>query len=109
MKKLIAALTLMLAFSINANAQDQKELTASEKGRKDATELTQFLGLSATQSEDFYRLFELKHKTLEDKNLSAERKTELNRVIESKIRASLDGVQMEKLDKNPDLLKKLIN
>lgn len=34
MKKLIAALTLMLAFSINANAQDKKELTATEKGKK---------------------------------------------------------------------------
>nr|WP_294776621.1 hypothetical protein [uncultured Flavobacterium sp.] len=109
MKKLIAALTLMLAFSINANAQDKKELTATEKGKKEAAELTQFLGLSATQNDDFYRLFEQKHRILEDTTLSAERKIEVSKVIEAKIRATLDGAQMEKLEKNPDLLKKLIN
>lgn len=109
MKKLIAALTLMLAFSINANAQDKKELTATEKGKKEAAELTQFLGLTPTQNDDFYRLFEQKHRILEDATLSAERRVEVNKVIEAKIRATLDGVQMEKLEKNPDLLKKLIN
>jgi hypothetical protein len=109
MKKLIAALTLLLAFSINANAQDKKSVTSSEKGKKEAAELTEYLGLDQTMSENFFRLFEQKNSILEDKSISQERKTELARVIEAKIRATLDAKQMDKLDKNPALLKKLTN
>jgi hypothetical protein len=120
MKKLIAALTLMFVFSINANAQDKKsttalnvlekkEITSVEKSKKDAEELTAYLGLNEAQNKDFYRLFEQKHRTLEDKNLSVERRKEVSRIIEAKIRASLDGNQIEKLEKNPELFKKLIN
>ena len=52
MKKLIAALTLLLAFTINANAQDKKASSA-DKGKKEAAELTQFLGLTETQNINF--------------------------------------------------------
>lgn len=107
MKKLIAALTLLLAFTINANAQDKNASTPLERGTKEAAELTEYLGLNETQNADFTRLFEQKHTVLDDKNLSSERKTELSRVIDMKIRATLDGNQMEKLEKNPDLLTKL--
>ncbi|MDI9257506.1 hypothetical protein [Flavobacterium sedimenticola] len=109
MKKLIAALTLLLAFTINANAQDKKSSTPADKGLKEATELSQFLGLNDTQKADFARLFEMKHKTMTETALSEERKKELARVIEAKIRASLDGNQMDKLEKNTELFKKLVN
>lgn len=109
MKKLIAVITLVFAFSVNANAQDKKIVSGAEKAKKEAAELTQFLNLGETQSNDFFRLFENKYRTLEQSDLSAERKVELSRVIEAKIRASLDEKQMDKLDKNPELLKKLIN
>jgi hypothetical protein len=121
MKKIFAALTLILAFTINANAQEKtqaltaekfqikKELPSAEKGKKDAALLTEFLGLNATQNVDFFRLFEQKHKILEDQNLSEERRKEVARIIEGKIRASLDGYQIEKLEKNPELLKRLLN
>jgi hypothetical protein len=109
MKKLVAILTLMLAFSINANAQDKYESTSTEKGTKEAAMLTEYLGLKDTQNADFARLFTQKHTVLEDKTLSAERKQELSRVIDAKIRATHDGNQIEKLEKNPELLKKLIN
>ena len=109
MKKLIAALTLLLAFSINANAQDKKSSSAAEKGEKEATELTKYLDLTETQNTDFARLFANKYEILEKTEMSAERKAELAKVIEAKIRASLDGKQTDKLEKNPALLKKLIN
>ena len=121
MKKLIALLTLLLAFTINANAQQKasalsaapttspSEANAHDKGKKEATELTQYLGLDNSMSEAFTGLFEQKNTVLEDKSISQERKTELSRVIEAKIRATLDAKQMEKLEKNPDLFKKLIN
>lgn len=56
MKKFIAALTLLLAFTINANAQEKKELTSAEKAKKEATALSQYLGLNETQTADFERL-----------------------------------------------------
>lgn len=110
MKKLIAVLTLFLAFTINANAQDKNASTSSlDKGKKEAAELTEYLGLDQSMNESFTRLFEQKNSILEDKSISQERRTELSRVIEAKIRASLDAKQLEKLDKNPELLKKLVN
>ena len=107
MKKIIAALTLMLAFSINANAQDKNTPSAYDKGKKQAAELTEYLGLDNTQNENFARLFEQKITILDDKNLSPERRTEFSRVIEAKIRASLDPKQMEKLKTNKALFEKL--
>ena len=110
MKKLIAVLTLFLAFTINANAQDKNTPTSSlEKGKKEAAELTEYLALDKSINEAFTRLFEQKNSILEDKNLSQERKTELSRVIEAKIRATLDAKQTERLEKNPELLKRLTN
>lgn len=108
MKKFIAALTLILAFSVNANAQDKKELTSAEKGKKDAVALAQYLDLNETMTADFERLFEQKYRTLEDKNLSQERRAEVSRIIELKIRATLTDAQMEKLQANKDLFKSLI-
>ena len=107
MKKLIAALTLMLAFSINASAQDKNTPSAYDKGRKEAAELSEFLGLDKTQNENFARLFEQKITILDDKNLSPERRTEFSRVIEAKIRATLNQNQMERLEKNTVLFEKL--
>lgn len=109
MKKLIAALTLMLAFSINANAQDKSTPSAYDYGKKQAAELTEFLGLDKTQNENFARLFEQKITILDDKNLSPERRVEFSKAIEAKIRGTLDPAQMEKLEKNTELLKKLTN
>ena len=110
MKKIIAVLTLLLAFSINANAQAKnKPSDAQDKAKKQATELTEFLGLDKVQNQNFARLFEQKFSILDDANTSAERKAELSRVIEAKIRASLDGTQMEKLEKNKALFDKLIH
>jgi hypothetical protein len=109
MKKLIAALTLILAFSINANAQDKNTPSAYDLGKKQAAELTEYLGLDKTQNENFVGLFEQKFSVLENKDLTQERKDEFSRVIEAKIRASLDPNLMDKLEKNRELFEKLIH
>ena len=109
MKKLIAALTLILAFSINANAQDKNTPSAYDLGKKQAAELTEYLGLDKTQNENFVGLFEQKFSVLENKDLTQERKDEFSRVIEAKIRASLDQNQIERLEKNKELFQKLIH
>jgi hypothetical protein len=112
MKKIIAALTLLLAFSINANAQDKNSLNGlnpTEKGVKQAAELSEFLGLDKTMQASFASLFEYKFQILDDKNAQPERKAEMSKVVEAKIRGTLDGNQIEKLEKNQDLFKRLIN
>ena len=109
MKKFIAIVTLLFAFSIQVNGQNKVELTSTEKGTKEAAMLTDYLGLNETQNADFARLFIQKHTVLEDKMLSAESKAELSKIIEAKIRASIDGELIERLVKNQELFKKLIN
>ncbi|MGC4040269.1 MAG: hypothetical protein QM710_05665 [Flavobacterium sp.] len=111
MKKIIAALTLLFAFSINAHAQDKGYvgLTNGEKAKKQAAEISEYLGLDQTMQTNFVALFEYKIEVLNDKNATAERKAEMSKVVEAKIRGTLDGNQMDKLEKNPELLKRLIN
>ena len=110
MKKIIAVLTLMLAFSVHANAQDKGSngIDAAAKGKKQAAELSEYLGLDDTMNVNFARLFEQKFVILDDKNATPERKAELTKIVEAKIRGTLDGNQIEKLEKNPELFKKLI-
>ncbi|HEU0137138.1 MAG TPA: hypothetical protein VFQ50_07600 [Flavobacterium sp.] len=106
MKKIVALLTMLLAFTLSANAQDAKAASA-EAAKKDAQSAAEYLGLKANQQEDFYRLFEQKHEVLQNPNMSAERKAEMSRIVGLKIRASLTEAQIAKLDANPELMKKL--
>jgi hypothetical protein len=107
MKKIFFALSLMLAFTINANAQENKS-NAKENAKKESAELAQLVGISGTQVADFERLFEMKNQTFEIKDLSEERKTEMSRIIDLKIRASLTPEQMAKLEANKALYNKLV-
>ena len=122
MKKIVFVLTAIFAFSLHSNAQSKNELSKEEmvkqerlkkespevNAKSDALELSKYLGLKDNQTNDFYRLFESKYKTLQN-DLSPERKAELSRVIEAKIRASISEDLMLKLEKNETLFKRLIN
>lgn len=112
MKKIVVALTLLLAFSINANAQEKtgyKGMNSTEIAKKQAAQLAECVGLDKTLQNSFENLFEQKFMILDDKKATPERKLEMSRIVEAKIRASLDANQTNKLEKNPDLLKALIN
>ncbi len=106
MKKLIAACFFFFAFVAGAHAQDYK-MAAEESAKLDAIKMAEVLNLPATQQMDFQRLFQMKYEVMNDPQMSAERKKEMTRVVDLKIRASLTAEQIEKLDKNPDLLAKL--
>ena len=106
MKKLIFVLSLIFAATFNVNAQDTK-LSIEDNAKKEAAWLAETVGLTETQTQDFYRLFEMKYKTLADKNLSAERKQEFLNVVMLKIQASLDGKQMKKLEDDTELLARI--
>ena len=106
MKKLLFIFTLICVFSINANAQE-KNVTSQDLAKKDAVELTQLLSLTDTDTENFFRLFEMKYTMLEDKSLSEERKSIITSTIDAKIRATLNEKQMAILEANPELFKRL--
>lgn len=102
MKKLIAVLTLMLAFTISANAQDRK-MSPEESAKMDAYKMSEYLGLTSTQQEDFMRLFIMKHNSMQNPEMTDERKKEMSRIVDMKIRATLTTEQIQKLDSNPEL------
>lgn len=118
MKKIIALFVVMLAFGLNANAQQKKatktvakqetskELTVEQAAKNDLAKFTSVVtGLTDTQKQDFYNLFEYKHR--ETKGMSADRKDSMAQVIEAKLKASLEPAQIEKLEKNPAVLREI--
>ena len=107
MKKIFFVFALLLSFCATVNAQDKKALTSQEAAKKDAVELTTLLQLDNQMSENFLHLFEMKYQILEDKNLSADRKIELERVMDAKIRATLDAKQISILENNKELFDRL--
>jgi len=107
MKKIFFVFALFLAMSVSMNAQDKKPATAEESAKKDAVELANLVHLDNDMTENFLRLFETKYQILEDKSLSPERKAELERVMEAKIRATLTEKQMSILEANKELFNRL--
>lgn len=120
MKKIIALLVVTLAFSLTASAQQKKktatksvvkkevakELTPEEAAKNDLAKLTSIItGLTEEQKQDFYNLFESKHK--EFSGLSDERKAGMAPNIEAKLKASLEPADIRKLENNPAILKQL--
>lgn len=106
MKKILLVFAFFCFFAINASAQE-KRLTSQEAAKKDAVELAELVGLKENQIEDFYRLFEVKYTTLENRSLSVEKKAELEKVMDAKIRATLNEKQMSILESNKALFERL--
>ncbi|MEC4004770.1 hypothetical protein OX283_008880 [Flavobacterium sp. SUN052] len=107
MKKIFFVFALLLAFSVSVSAQEKKAATSQESAKKDAVELANLVKLSPEMTENFLRLFEMKYQILEDKSLTAERKSELENVMDAKIRATLDAKQMSLLEGNKELFDRL--
>jgi hypothetical protein len=107
MKKLIAVLTLFLAFAFSANAQQDKKMNPEDAAKLDAVKLSETIGLQGTQQDDFIRLFVMKHRTMNDPATTEAQKKEMSRVVDLKIRASLTPEQMQKLDAHPEVMAKL--
>ena len=119
MKKIIAILVVMLAFGLNANAQQksvkaaqtampdaQKQENAKQAALKDIASLEQVITFTGTRKEEFTKLFEHKHR-MYMQDLSAERKAVVARSIEQKIKASLSPEDIQKIEAEPGLMKKL--
>jgi hypothetical protein len=109
MKNLLGALILFLAFTVNASAQETfKKVDEKVEAKSNLAALSEVVPVQGTLSEDLFRLFEYKYRNLNE-NLSKERKVELAKMIELKLRATLTEAQMKSIESKPGLLKKLTN
>ena len=109
MKNLLGALVLFLAFTVNASAQESfKKADEKIEAKANLEALSKVITLEGTLSEDLLHLFEYKYRNLNE-NLSKERKVELAKMIELKLRATLTEAQMKSIESKPGLLKKLTN
>lgn len=109
MKNLLGALVLFLAFTVNASAQEAfKKVDEKIEAKSNLAALSVAVPVEGTLADDLFRLFEYKHRNLNE-NLSKERKVELARIIEMKLRATLTNEQMKLIESKEGLLKKLTN
>lgn len=109
MKNLLGALILFLAFSVNASAQETfKKVDEKVEAKNNLVALSEVVQLDAKLSQDLFGLFEYKFRNLNE-NLSNERKVELAKIIELKLRATLNEKQMLIIEQKEGLLKKLTN
>ena len=118
MKQLMIIFAFFILSNIAVQAQEgtpastqqtsKVRVDIKKQAKQEATAISNFLELDEVQTQNFYRLFEHKHKNLA-LDLSQERKEALKNIIEAKIRASLSEEKMTKLESNQELFQKLIN
>ena len=106
MKKVIALVTLLLAFTINVNAQEKK-ISAQESAKNDVMALASKVQISETLQQDLITLMTMKHETMSDATLSKEKKESARQAYEYKLMSGLSPEQRIQLAKYPDLLKQL--
>lgn len=106
MKKVIALVTLLLAFTMNVNAQDKK-MSAQESAKNDIMALAAKVKISESLQKDLTTLMIMKHETMSDATLSKEKKENARQAYEHKLMSGLTPEQRNQLAKYPDLLKQL--
>lgn len=124
MKKIITLFAIMLAFGVNANAQQKKAASAnpaaatnqvkaekkanfSEAALKDIATLSDYVKVTPQQEVALKSLFEAKH-TMYANDLSEERKTILVKNLESKLSSILGDDSFAKIQSNTQLMNVLL-
>lgn len=119
MKRIIALFVVMLAFGLNANAQQKnaapakapvanqeavnKKAAYSDAAIKDIATLSEYVKLTSDQKVKLKSLFEDKH-VLYAQNLSNERKAILADNIEMQLKSTLEPAQVAKIEGNTQLM-----
>mgnify|MGYP000880251933 CR=1 FL=1 len=106
MKKIIAVVTLLLAFTVSVNAQDKK-VSSLDAAQKDIAALTAKINISETLAKDLTTLMVMKHDAKSDVTLTPAQKESALQAYERKLMSGLSKEQAEKLKKDPALLKQL--
>lgn len=106
MKKIIALATLLLAFTVNVNAQEKK-MSPQESAKNDITALAAKVKMSETLQQDLITLMTMKHETMSDASISNEKKEHARKSYEHKLMSGLTPDQRTELMKYPELVKQL--
>lgn len=106
MKKLIAVVTMLLAFTVSANAQQDKKAAIEQAAQKDVAALIEKITIDQSLKQDMYTLMVMKHEQLAQAKTKAE-KDKVSAMMEQKILSGLDKEQAQAMKNNPALLKQL--
>ena len=106
MKKLIAVLTLLLAFTVGANAQDKK-VSNEEAAQKDVAALVQKVTISESLKKDMQTLMVMKHEALSNPSNTAADKENISKRFERKVLAGLTEAQRAVVIADAALLKQI--
>ena len=106
MKKIIAVLTLLLAFTISANAQDKK-VSNEAAAQKDVAALVQKVTIAESLKKDMYTLMLMKHEALADPSATAAEKENISKRFERKILGGLTEEQRAVVMADAALMKQL--
>jgi len=105
MKKLIAVVTMLLAFTVSANAQDKK-MSAEEAAKKDVAALVAKITINEDLKNDMYTLMIIKHNELAAAKSAAD-KARVSEEIEHKILSGVNKEQRQILTSDAALMKQL--
>jgi hypothetical protein len=116
MKKLFAFATLLLAFTVTANAQNknttaptnaQENVSSEAAAKSDISSLIEKITINGDLKKDLYTLMVMKHDQLADPKLTQKDKEAIYKTYERKVMAGLNPEQRKQLQENPELLKKI--
>ncbi len=108
MKKIIAIIAVMLAFTVNAQAQ-AKKTTSLEAAKKDIALLASRIKMDETLKADLTTLMVTKHDILSDPKISEADKETASKQYIRKLMSALNEEQKKVLHSDPELLKKLVH
>ena len=108
MKKIIAIVTMLLAFTISANAQDKK-ISSEEAAKKDIAMLATKITMSDDLKSNLTTLMVMKHDAKSDVTLTQAQKENALNAYERKLLGGLSKEQQETIKKNPEFLRKLMH
>lgn len=108
MKKIFAILTLLLAFSISANAQESKPTVDSNVAAlNDFEALISFMPVDLSLKPKLIQIFKTKHEALAQPNLTPNEKKNQTGIAAISLKNILSQEQMQKLYANNTLFNKL--
>jgi len=108
MKKIFAILALFLAFSISANAQENKPtVDASAAAKSDFEALNSFITIEPSSQAKLIQIFKAKHEALSKPGISANEKKNYSGIVAESLSQELTPQQSEKLRSNTLLYRRL--
>jgi Spy/CpxP family protein refolding chaperone len=108
MKKIIAIIAVLLAFTVSAQAQ-AKKTTSLDAAKKDIALLASKIKMDETLKADLTTLMVTKHNTMSDAKLSEADKESASKQYIRKLMSALNEDQKKALNSDPELLKKLVH